>query len=95
MTSKFKATLIAGAIALTATLGAVGTAEAGGRHRIPFAPYNAYLPGSYDDDDEYDSYGCDDCGYGSKADSALSTARRVTRDMLGVDVGDVIDEIAE
>lgn len=92
MTSRIKAALLAGTFALAATLGAVA-AEAGGRHNVPFVPYSGYLPSAYDDD----SYGCDDCayGYGDTGSDVLDTARRVTRDTLGVDIRDVIDEIAE
>jgi len=95
MSSNLKTALTAGTIALAVTIFAVGSAHAGGRHHLPFAPYG------YSAYDDHDSYGCEDCnddygyGYGSKADSALSTARRVTRDMLGVDIGDVVDEIAD
>ncbi len=101
MSSKLKTTLIAGAATLSVALFAAQAAHAGGRHHIPFGPFHSYVPSSYDDDYDYDddSYGCDDCaygyGYGSTADRALSTARRLTRDALGVDVEDVVDAIAE
>jgi len=94
MALTLKTTLIAGTVALVATLGAVQAAQAGGhRHHIPFAPFNAYLPSALHDE----SYGCDDCGYGytNEEEDAVSTATSVARDVLGVDVGDVIDEIAE
>ena len=90
MPSKIKTTLVAGAIALAATLGAVGTAEAGGRHRIPFAPYNTYLPGSYDDD--YDTYSYGD-RYGDDGEDAVSAAAGIARRKLGVDVEDMLDYI--
>ena len=92
MPSKIKTTLVAGAIALTATLGAVGTAEAGGRHRIPFAPYNTYLPSSYDDDDTY-SYGTYGDRYGDEVEDAVSAATGIASKRLGVDVEDMLDYI--
>lgn len=98
MSFNLKTALIAGTIALAVTIFAVGGAQAGGRHLVPFAPYGTYLPGAYDEDSDYDSYGCEDCdySYGSHEDSALSAAARgVTRDMLGVDIGNVVDEIAD
>ncbi len=97
MSSNLKTALVAGTIALAVTIFAVGTAQAGGLRHIPFAPYGAYLPGAYDDDGDYDSYGCEDCdySYGSHEDSALSAATRVTRDVLGVDVGEVLDDVTD
>jgi hypothetical protein len=95
MPSTLKTTLFAGAIALIATLGAVGGAQAGGRLLVPFAPYGTYLPGAYDDDD---SYGCDDCsdGYvGDAEDAVAATAARAARRYLGVNVDNMLDAIDE
>jgi hypothetical protein len=93
MTFKIKTTLIAGAFALAA-LGGAQSAQAGGRHYMPFGPLNGYMTDTYDDD----SYGCDDCGYGYVGDaegSVAATAKQAARRYLGVDLEDVIDEIAE
>jgi len=99
MSSTLKTMAIAGTIALSVTLFAASAAYAGGRHHIPFGAIHTYVPSAYDDDYDYDDDGdgCGSCGYGyaSTTDSALTAARRVTRDTLGVDIGDVIDEIAE
>jgi hypothetical protein len=96
MSSNLKTALVAGTIALAVTIFAVGSAQAGGRH-LPFAPYGgAYLPGTYGGDSDYDSYGCEDCDYDyGHEDGPASAVGRVTRDMLGVDLGDVVNEIAE
>ena len=93
MPSKIKTTLVAGAIALAAMLGAVGTAEAGGGHFMPFAPYNTYLPGSYDDDDDTYSYGTYGDRYGDDVEDAVSAAAGIARKRLGVDVEDMLDYI--
>ncbi len=98
MLSKTKSTLIAGAVALVATFGAVQAAQAGGHHL--FAPYGAYLPGSYDEDSDY---GCDDCSYATSGylggddelGDAVSAASSIARQTLGVDVEDVLDDVAE
>jgi hypothetical protein len=100
MSSTLKTMAVAGTIALSVTIFAASAAYAGGRH-LPFGAVPIYVPSAYDDDYDYDDDG-DDCltcslgyGYGGATDSALSAAGRVTRGTLGVDLGDVIDEIAE
>jgi hypothetical protein len=99
MSSNLKTALVAGGIALAVTIFAVGSAQAGGRHHIPFGPIHGYVPSSYGDDDyDTDSYGCDECGYGDTGDAedaVAATAARAARRYLGVNVGDVIGEIAE
>jgi len=99
MSSNLKTALVAGGIALAVTIFAVASAQAGGRHHIPFGPIHGYVPSSYGDDDyDTDSYGCDECGYGDTGDAedtVADTAARAARRYLGVDVGDVIGEIAE
>ncbi len=97
MPSKTKSTLIAGAVALVATFGAIQAAQAGGHHL--FAPYGAYLPGAYDEDTDY---GCDDCSYGTagylggdELGDAVSAASSIASQTLGVDVEDVLDDAAE
>jgi hypothetical protein len=95
MTSKIKCTLIAGAITLAAALSLAQSAQAGGRHYLPLGPFNSYAADAYDDD--YDYYnGCGDCGHGYDAEgSAAATAKKAARRYLGVDLEDVIDEIAD
>lgn len=97
MPSKTKTTLIAGAVALAATLGAVEAAEAGGRHHLPFAPFNTYLPGAYHDDDDYDtdSYGTYGDRYGDEVEDAVSAAAGIARKRLGVNVDDMLDYVDE
>lgn len=97
MPSMIKATLLTGTFALTALLGAVSAAEAGGRHYLPLGPFNSYAADAYDDDYGYYN-GCGDCdyGYGGDAEGTVAaTAKRAARRYLGVDLEDVIDEIAE
>jgi len=97
MPSTLKTTLVAGTVALIAALGAAQGAQAGGRHHIPFVPFNTHAYSNYDDEG-YDStygYGCEDCGYESEADEAVSTAARAARSVLGVDVEEVLDYVGE
>jgi hypothetical protein len=94
MPSKIKTLLISGTVALVAVLGAVGAAEAGGRYHMPFAPFNSYMPGAYDDDYDTGTYSYGD-RYGDEVEDAVSAAARIARKKLGVDVEDMLDYVDE
>jgi hypothetical protein len=93
MASTLKTTLVAGAVALAATLGTVATAQAGGHH-IPLIALGGYGPDVLHDDDDDDAYGYGyGCNCGYETEDAVSAAAGVASSALGIDVEDAIDDL--
>jgi hypothetical protein len=93
MSSTLKTMLIAGTIAAAVALFAMQAANAGGRHGIPYMPFNSYVQDTYDEDVEY--YGSRR-GYGD--DDAYDepvTVRGIARKAMNGEIEDIIDYIAE
>lgn len=93
MSSTLKTMLIAGTIAAAVALFAMQAANAGGRHGIPYVPFNTYVQDTYEEEAEY--YGSRR-GYRDESEyDEPVTVRGIARKAMNGEIEDIIDYIAE